>query len=190
MQRRGTPKLAVFLGNPGRQYQDTRHNVGWMVLGQPPFGDIQGWQRKFKGWWVRGPGNAVLLRPETMMNRSGESAQAACRFFRIDPEEIIVVHDDVELSFGTIFVRFGGGLAGHNGLRSISAQLSTPDFFRMRVGIGRPQRGSMQSHVLGRFNSAEEGQLDGVLRSAAAMLEGTLTGHDANEIAPTFHNPL
>ena len=171
--------MAVFLGNPGNQYRLTRHNAGWMVLDQPPFCDVSGWQKKFKGSWsqLRLDGRSVvLLKPETHMNKSGESVQAAARFFKTRPEEIIVVHDDVELTFGGCAIRAGGGLAGHNGLRSIVQHLSTQEFWRLRIGVGRPGRGDLHHHVLGRFNEEEEAELETLLSQAAARLVEALAG--------------
>lgn len=172
MPNPGSLKMAVFLGNPGSRYRRTRHNAAWMVLEHEPFRAIP-WQTKFNGSWAKW-GPTVLLKPETHMNRSGESVQAACRFFRIDPTEVVVVHDEVELRFGHVSVRQGGGLAGHNGLRSVSTHLSTREFWRYRIGIGRPARGELHNHVLGRFTVDEESELASLLPSAAAELAALL----------------
>ncbi|HDQ45068.1 MAG TPA: peptidyl-tRNA hydrolase [bacterium] len=119
-------------------------------------------------------GDAVLLRPDTFMNRSGESVQTALHFFKADPDALLVAHDDVELDFGTAGFKRGGGLAGHNGLRSIAGSIGTRDFLRFRLGIGRPLRGEVASHVLGKFTEAESGLLPDFLDRAWALLEGGL----------------
>ena len=180
-----SPQVAAFLGNTGERYSATRHNVGWMVLDRPPFAGAEGWQRKFTALWTRVPiagasvparGRAralaqlTLLKPQTMMNLSGESVQAAMRFFRFAARDLLVVHDDVELEFGRVAVRFGGGLAGHNGLRSVAHCLSTRDFWRVRIGGGRPGRGDLHNYVLGRFTPEEEAALPAILDAAANLI--------------------
>jgi peptidyl-tRNA hydrolase, PTH1 family len=136
--------LVVGLGNPGREYAETRHNVGFMVaeeLGRRTGGS---WRGKFSGELaeVRLDGmRLALLRPQTFMNESGRSVASAARFFKVEPEDLLVVHDEVDLEPGRLQVRLGGGFAGHNGLRSVAQQLGTPDFARLRIGVGRPERG-------------------------------------------------
>lgn len=136
--------LVVGLGNPGREYAETRHNVGFMVaeeLGRRTGGS---WRGKFSGELaeVRLDGmRLALLRPQTFMNESGRSVASAARFFKVEPEDLLVVHDEVDLEPGRLQVRLGGGFAGHNGLRSVARQLGTPDFARLRIGVGRPERG-------------------------------------------------
>jgi peptidyl-tRNA hydrolase, PTH1 family len=136
--------LVAGLGNPGRQYADTRHNVGFMVADELArrLGGL--WRGKFTGELaeVRLDGlRLALLKPQTYMNESGRSVGAAARFFKVGPESLVVVHDEVDLEPGRLQVRLGGGLAGHNGLRSVASALGTPDFARVRIGVGRPERG-------------------------------------------------
>jgi peptidyl-tRNA hydrolase, PTH1 family len=136
--------LVVGLGNPGRQYADTRHNVGFMVADELARRLGGSWRGKFAGELaeVRLDGlRLALLKPQTYMNESGRSVGAAARFFKIEPEDLVVAHDEVDLEPGRLQVRLGGGLAGHNGLRSVAGVLGTPDFARVRIGVGRPQRG-------------------------------------------------
>ena len=136
--------LVAGLGNPGRQYADTRHNVGFMVADELARRLGGSWRGKFAGELaeVRLDGlRLALLKPQTYMNESGRSVGAAARFFKIEPEDIVVVHDEVDLEPGRLQVRLGGGLAGHNGLRSVADALRTPDFARVRIGVGRPERG-------------------------------------------------
>jgi PTH1 family peptidyl-tRNA hydrolase len=136
--------LVVGLGNPGREYSRHRHNVGWMVVDELARRHGISWKGKFSGQLaeLRLDGHRVgLLKPETFMNESGRSVGAAARFYKLEPDAILVVHDEIDLEPGRLQARRGGGLAGHNGLRSIAAHLRTPDFLRLRVGVGRPGRG-------------------------------------------------
>ena len=136
--------LVVGLGNPGREYAANRHNVGAMVVDELARRHGGAWRSKFSGQLadIRIDGHKLaLLKPETYMNESGASVGAAARFFKLDPSAVLVVHDDSDLEPGRLQVRLGGGLAGHNGLRSIAQHLRTQDFLRLRVGIGRPERG-------------------------------------------------
>jgi peptidyl-tRNA hydrolase, PTH1 family len=136
--------LVVGLGNPGREYAGHRHNVGWMVVDELARRHGLSWKGKFLGRVaeLRLDGHRVgLLKPETFMNESGRSVGAAARFYKLEPDAILVVHDEIDLEPGRLQARSGGGLAGHNGLRSIAAHLGSPDFLRLRVGVGRPGRG-------------------------------------------------
>jgi PTH1 family peptidyl-tRNA hydrolase len=136
--------LVAGLGNPGREYAATRHNLGFLVVEELARRHAGSWRSKFSGELseLRVDGERVaLLKPQTYMNESGRAVTAAVRFFKVDPAELLVVHDEVDLELGRIQARLGGGLAGHNGLRSVSGALGTPEFLRLRIGIGRPQRG-------------------------------------------------
>jgi PTH1 family peptidyl-tRNA hydrolase len=147
--RRGEPAstldlLVAGLGNPGREYAATRHNVGFMVADELARRLGGSWRAKFSGDLaeVRLDGlRLALLKPQTFMNESGRSVGAAVRFFKVEPESLLVVHDEVDLEPGRLQVRLGGGLAGHNGLRSVAQHVGTPDFARLRIGVGRPERG-------------------------------------------------
>jgi len=139
--------LVAGLGNPGREYAETRHNVGFMVADELARRHGGSWRGKFSGELseVRADGiRLALLKPQTYMNESGRSVGAAARFFKVEPEALIVVHDDVDLASGRVQVRLGGGLAGHNGLRSVAQQLGTGEFGRVRIGLGRPERGDQR----------------------------------------------
>jgi PTH1 family peptidyl-tRNA hydrolase len=135
--------LVAGLGNPGREYADTRHNVGFMVADELARRHGASFRSKFSGEVadVRLDGRVALLKPQTFMNESGRSVGAAVRFFKVPPEALLVVHDEVDLEPGRLQARLGGGLAGHNGLRSVAQHLRTGDFLRLRVGVGRPERG-------------------------------------------------
>jgi peptidyl-tRNA hydrolase, PTH1 family len=167
--------LVVGLGNPGREYAGNRHNVGWMVVEELARRHGASWKSKFSGQLaeVRLDGHRVaLLKPETFMSESGRSVGAAARFFKVEPDAILVVHDEIDLEPGRLQARRGGGLAGHNGLRSIAAHLKTPDFLRLRVGVGRPGRGDPRrpaDYVLSNF--AAEDDADTLVARAADAVE-------------------
>ena len=156
--------LVVGLGNPGREYAGHRHNVGWMVLEELARRHGASWKGKFNGQLaeLRLDGHRVaLLKPETFMNESGRSVNAAARFYKLEPDAILVVHDEIDLDHGRLQARMGGGLAGHNGLRSVAAHLKTPDFLRLRVGVGRPGRGDSRKpadFVLSNFTAEDDAE--------------------------------
>jgi PTH1 family peptidyl-tRNA hydrolase len=125
------------LGNPGPEYARNRHNAAWLLAERLPFYGSLNWQKKYKGRYALRDGVHFLM-PQTFMNLSGESAAAAASFFKIPPERMLVVHDELELPLGTLSLKFSGGLGGHNGLRSLKACFGTADFWRLRIGIGRP----------------------------------------------------
>ena len=172
-------RLICFLGNPGHQYSRTRHNVGWMVEESVP--GSRNWQGKFRGRFAK-EGQLYLLVPETYMNKSGESLSACASYFSIAPEEILVVHDETELPLGTIQLKRGGGTAGHNGLKSIRQQIGTESFNRLRVGVGRPNRGSLSSYVLSAFGPEEEPILDRVLQLCGQLLDDMINRRSSSEL--------
>jgi peptidyl-tRNA hydrolase, PTH1 family len=154
--------LVVGLGNPGREHERDRHNLGWMVADELARRMDGRWRAKFSGQLAEVRLDALrlaLLKPETFMNDSGRSVAAATRFFKVEPESLLVVHDDVDLEPGRLQARAGGGLAGHNGLRSLAPALGTQEFLRLRIGVGRPDRGdprSVADYVLSPFELAED----------------------------------
>jgi PTH1 family peptidyl-tRNA hydrolase len=140
--------LIAGLGNPGREYARNRHNVGFMVVEELARRHDARFRAKFHGRLAElrlERSRLALLEPETFMNESGRSLVAAAHYFKLEPEHLLVVHDDVDLELGRLQVRMGGGLAGHNGLRSIATALATKEFLRLRVGVGRPGRGDRRS---------------------------------------------
>jgi PTH1 family peptidyl-tRNA hydrolase len=166
--------LVVGLGNPGREHAGQRHNVGFLVVdalretwGLPEL------KSKWNALWTRGDvgGRPVaLLEPQTYMNLSGESVQPAAAFLKVEKNAILVVHDELDLPWGQVRLKVGGGHAGHNGLRSIMQCLGTPDFLRCRVGIGRPPpdfRGDIAAWVLSGFDPVQKAELPGVVTKAA-----------------------
>jgi PTH1 family peptidyl-tRNA hydrolase len=154
--------LVAGLGNPGREHERDRHNVGWMVVDELARRCGASFRSKFDGRVSEtriGGARVALLKPETYMNESGRSISAAARYFKVPAEDVLVVHDDVDLDVGRLQARLGGGLAGHNGLRSIAQALGTRDFLRLRVGVGRPGRGDprdVADYVLSPFEPHED----------------------------------
>jgi PTH1 family peptidyl-tRNA hydrolase len=167
--------LVVGLGNPGREYERTRHNAGWLVLDELARRHGGSWRSKFSGSLaeVRLDGLRLgLLKPETYMNESGRSVGAAARFFKVEPDAMLVVHDDVDLEPGRLQARLGGGLAGHNGLRSLAQHLGSQDFLRLRIGVGRPGRGdrrSVSDWVLSAFSPEDD--IDALVSRSADAVE-------------------
>jgi PTH1 family peptidyl-tRNA hydrolase len=172
-------KLVVGLGNPGERYAETRHNIGCMVAVRAAARagialKRQGYQGLYGVGRLAGEEATVLL-PQTFMNRSGASVAPACQSLGVAPGDLIVVHDEIDLPFGTLRIKVGGGHGGHNGLRSITAALGHGDFIRVRVGVGRPPAGGdVSGYVLSRFASAERQALPDLLDQAAAAVEAIL----------------
>ena len=170
--------LVVGLGNPGPKYAGTRHNAGFMVadaLQRRAAGT--GWQEKFSGLASRADiagRPALLLKPITFMNLSGRSAARAAAFFRVAVPDIVVVHDDLDLEFGVVRVKVGGGAGGHKGIASCIAELADPGFVRIRVGIGRPPFGDATDYVLQAFSRAEAAELDDIVARAADAVEAVV----------------
>src|SRR4029079_11284546 len=167
--------LVVGLGNPGREDVRNRHTVGHLVVEELARRHAASWKSKFSGQLadVRNDGHKVaLLKPETYMNDSGRSVKAATQFYKLEPDAILVVHDDSDLEPGRLQARLGGGLAGHNGLRSVVQHLGTPDFLRLRIGVGRPGRGDrrdLADYVLSDFEPDEDAEA--LVRRAAEAVE-------------------
>ena len=169
--------LVVGLGNPGPKYSGNRHNVGFMVVDRlaarwaaPAFRD------KFKAETTKGllrQGDVVLLKPQTFMNLSGESVQPAMTFYKVPLERVLCVHDELDLAFGVVRIKVGGGTAGHNGLKSMVQRCGGNGFVRVRVGIGRPSART-ESHVLSDFDASERAELGDVVERACDMVEAAL----------------
>jgi peptidyl-tRNA hydrolase, PTH1 family len=179
-------RLYAFLGNHGKQYSRNRHNIAWQALESLPLYDSLRWERGFKGRWAAQEtvnGRVWLLMPETFMNLSGDSISELMRFHKITPDELLVIHDELEIPFGTLSLKRGGGLGGHNGLRSIRDRISTPDFLRFRIGIGRPDHDDIADYVLSDFGKEEREILaSAVFPLAARILDRIqIEGFDAVE---------
>ncbi len=164
--------LLVGLGNPGNKYADNRHNIGFMAVDEiVRRHDFAVARKRFQGLLCEGKlgGQKVLaLKPQTFMNESGRSVGEAARFYKLSPDQIVVIHDELDLAPGKLRVKRGGGLAGHNGLRSLAAHIGK-DFRRIRLGVGHPgDKGKVLSHVLRDFAKADDAWLDPLL---AAMVQ-------------------
>ena len=186
------------LGNPGTQYALQRHNVGFMcadiIAETHGFGS---WQKKFRSLIAEGRigrHRVLLVKPQTFMNDSGDAVQQALRFYKLDVDALTVFHDELDLAPMKVKVRVGGGLAGHNGLRSIDAALG-PDFRRVRIGIGHPGPGRkdlVTGHVLGNYAKSEMEPLSDLLGAVAAEAEWLADGDDArfmSEVALRLQQP-
>lgn len=180
----GTIRVIAGLGNPGPRYEKTRHNSGFMVLdalrercedSDDPLTDASGWRDKGSAALAEFRINGETIhgiKPQTYMNRSGDTIGELLRFYKIEASELLVVHDDIDLPLGRLRLKQGGGEAGHNGLRSISEVLGTRDYHRLRIGVGKPERcrqgleedeDAIAEYVLSRFSEEEENMLKGVL---------------------------
>ncbi|MDR0637856.1 MAG: aminoacyl-tRNA hydrolase [Spirochaetaceae bacterium] len=170
----------IFLGNPGPDYEYTRHNAGRLLAETFP----GNYRNKFKGLFAPvpltlngGTKTPFFLIPETYMNRSGESAAALLSFYKIPPARCLVVHDEIELPLGTVALKWSGGLGGHNGLRSLKACLGTADFWRLRIGIGRPPHNNIADWVLSPFSPGEQAVLHDALAVSKDLLIQAVFGH-------------
>jgi PTH1 family peptidyl-tRNA hydrolase len=171
--------LVVGLGNPGPRYADTRHNAGFMVVDALALASGRGaaFRARFDGEYAEcelGAERVGLLKPMTFMNESGRSVRAASSFFELPPEAILVVHDELDLAFGELRLKLGGGDGGHRGLRSISGDLATPAYGRLRLGIGRPApdfEGDVADFVLQAFALEERTALGNVLGRASEAVK-------------------
>ena len=184
-------KLVVGLGNPGTKYARNRHNVGFMVADRLFEGGFPDWKEKFNGFFAKGTlagEDVVLLKPQTYMNESGKSVQAAVAFLKVDVKsELLIVHDDLDLEFADVRLKVSGGHAGQNGIRSIIGALG-PDFARVRVGIGRPPagfQGEVADYVLSNFDPIEAATVTDVLTKAVDATrkwveKGPLAANDTN----------
>jgi PTH1 family peptidyl-tRNA hydrolase len=182
--------LVAGLGNPGPRHERDRHNVGWMVIDEIARRHDTSFKSKFNGRIGEtrfDESRVALLKPETYMNESGRSISAAARFYKAAPDAVLVVHDDVDLELGRLQARAGGGLAGHNGLRSIAQALGTPEFLRLRIGVGRPGRGDprdVADFVLAPFEAHED--RDEIVQRAADAVEA-LVGEGLEETQRRFN---
>ncbi len=182
--------LVAGLGNPGREYAQTRHNVGFMVADELARRHDGAFKSKFSGRLaeIRVDGlRLALLEPQLYMNVSGRSVAPAVQFFKVDPADLLVVHDEVDLELGRLQVREGGGLAGHNGLRSVAGSLGTSDFLRLRIGVGRPERGDRRpvaDWVLSPFEPDVD--VEGLVTRAADAVE--VIAREGLEVAQQQYN--
>lgn len=189
--------ILVGLGNPGREYQNNRHNIGFMVIDEiarefsfPPF------KSKFQGEISEGRidgQHCVLVKPQTFMNLSGECVQKVAHFYKVTPNRIVAVHDELDLAPGKMRVKKGGGAAGHNGLKSMDAHLNSQDYWRVRMGIGHPgDRERVTGHVLGDFSREEQKWLPDWLAAIGKHIPVFLSGKNEDymtKVAQDFPAP-
>jgi PTH1 family peptidyl-tRNA hydrolase len=166
------------LGNPGRKYTDTRHNIGFRVI-EEFAGELTIPLDRLKhqaqlGEGLCGAAHVILAKPMTFMNLSGNAIGEIVAYKNIEPEHVIIVHDEVDFLFGTLRVKTGGGAGGHKGIKSIIERLGTPDFIRIRIGVGRPDEISLTDHVLSGFNREEKNRLEEVISEAVYTLKSIL----------------
>ncbi|MFO0663124.1 MAG: aminoacyl-tRNA hydrolase [Polyangiaceae bacterium] len=182
--------LIVGLGNPGKKYEKTRHNVGFIVVDalREAWG-LPAWSDKFSGLFTRGSAkgeSVLLLKPQTFMNVSGDSVQPAAAFAKVSVENILVIHDEIDMPFETLKLKSGGGHAGHNGLRSMVDRLGSPHFQRLRFGVGRPGpdfKGDVADFVLGNFPGEQAAKLPDLLMKSQRAIELVLE----NGIGPAMN---
>jgi peptidyl-tRNA hydrolase, PTH1 family len=173
--------LLVGLGNPGPRYRQTRHNAGFMVVDALACGRVAAFHERFQGAYAEcelGSKHVGLLKPATFMNESGHSVRAALASFALAPEALLVVHDELDLAFGELRLKQGGGDGGHRGLRSITAELATADYGRLRFGIGRPPVrfvGDVADFVLQAFALEERSELASALERASEAVKSVVT---------------
>lgn len=179
------PRLIVGLGNPGLEYRDTRHNIGFMVVDELArrFGVSFTEEKRWHGLVAKISG-AWLLKPQTYMNDSGRSARAVGQFYKVTPAETLAVYDDVDLPLGRVRMRLAGSAGGHNGIKSMIASLGTDAFPRLKLGIaaesGRPAGDRLVGHVLGKFREEELPSLNLIIQTAAdALINALQSGLDA-----------
>jgi PTH1 family peptidyl-tRNA hydrolase len=182
--------LLVGLGNPGSSYVGHRHNIGFMVVQAiAKRREIAPWRRRFQGVAVEGTiggEKVLLLLPGTYMNESGRAVGEARHFYKLEPADVVVFHDEVELPLGKVRVKVGGGNAGHNGLRSISEHIGN-DYRRVRLGVGRPgHKDLMQSHVLQDFARSEKPAVEALCDFVAENIELLIEGKDST-LRLNFH---
>lgn len=207
--------LVAFLGNYGREYEQTRHNVAWQFASSLPFYNKISWQEKFKGeyaavetetlaQWIgqsglvttkdggvppvpkNAPDKIYFLKPLTYMNLSGESIGELAHFFKIAPDQVLVVHDELELPLGTVSLKWSGGLGGHNGLRSTKAVLGTADFWRLRFGLTKPQNRDIADYVLSSFLPDERPVLNAVFAESAKLFAKVLLSSEPARLVPEW----
>ncbi len=176
--------LLVGLGNPGREYAYNRHNIGFMALDEiVRRHGFSAWRRRFQGQTAEGrigSERILALKPETYMNESGRAVREAAKFFKLEPDEVIVIYDEIDLAPGKLKVKLGGGAAGHNGIRSIDSHLGN-GFWRVRLGVGHPgDKGRVHGHVLKDFKKSDQEWLEKLLDALSDELPLLIEGDEGS----------
>lgn len=167
-----TKLLLVGLGNPGKEYENNRHNFGYLILDQI--------QNMFQS--KNSKSQIHFLKPDQFMNNSGKQVKEKASYFKIGPSDIVVIHDDVDLDFGKVRINFGSGSGGHNGVKSIIEYLKTQDFWRVRIGIGRPREGQeTDNYVLEDFTPGEKKNLDKIIDAVAEVVVESISKSEFKE---------
>lgn len=198
-------QLTAFLGNFGAEYAKTRHNAAWLFLERLPFAAGLSWQEKYKAQFASmdadefaarcgipesalsdAPRRLCFMKPETYMNLSGEAVGEAASFLKIKSENILIVHDEIELPLGTVSLKWSGGLGGHNGLRSIRQRLGTADFWRLRFGVGKCRDGDVAGYVLSAFRKEELPALDKVFDAAKELFPRVVLSKEPSVFIPEW----
>ena len=190
-------KLLVGLGNPGSKYEQTRHNIGFRFLDLLAkteglcFGTAPRFHAETASWKHPSGERILLIKPQTFMNHSGEAVGILARYYQIDVEDIFVVYDDLDLTSGKLRIKQGGGHGGHNGLKSLNAHLDSPDYTRIKIGIGRPAHDDVTAWVLGKPDEADRANenriFSALLNEVSALLDGQIE-HASNHIHLSLNN--
>lgn len=187
------PLVFCALGNPGTKYKFNRHNVGWQFFSHWTIARNQNWSQKFKGEFsqaeIEGHRRYFII-PHTYMNLSGESVQPLLSFFKIPVENLVVFHDELDLPVGQIEFKMGGGLAGHNGLKSIAQLTSSLEFLRVRIGIGRPEYGSVSDWVLSDFSKIEMQEMLKIFQKIEEAVSLWFTNNDFSAIQSQYNKKI
>lgn len=198
-------QLVAFLGNYGKEYEKTRHNVAWQFLNSLPFAEKLNWQPKFKGEfcsveieklaeWLGvekipedAPNKIYFLKPLTYMNNSGLSVSELAGFYKIKVDEILVVHDELEMNLGFVSFKFSGGLGGHNGLRSMKSCFNSPDFYRLRFGLSKPAGVDIADYVLSNFLPDEQIILSQVFAQSVELFKKILFSKNLENLTKSWN---
>lgn len=184
-------KLIVGLGNPGKEYDNTRHNIGFMIIDN--YLGNANWQKKFKGLYISLTINnekVYFLKPETFMNLSGESVREIVTFFKINPKDILVIHDDLDLELGRIRIKENSSDGGHNGIKSIISALGTKDFLRLKVGISHNKNYNTKDYVLGHFSKEEQDIINKNYPVFNSIIDDFIKNTDSSKLMNTYNGDL
>lgn len=184
-------KLITGLGNPGTKYDKTKHNTGFMALDNYlEKNNLTLDKEKFNGFWTKTKINGedvIFLEPQTYMNDSGKSIAPLANFFKIDPKDILVIHDDMDMPIGKIRIRANGKSGGHNGIKSIMACLGTNEFNRLKIGIRHPQKQSVVSWVLTPFDDEQQKLMDQAFETSESIIDDFIAGKNAQYLMNQYN---